>query len=318
MVIAEKKKQYFKRLEGFFDQFDRFFLVNADHVGSKQLQELRITLRKTSEIVMGKNTMMRKAIRGILKKHPELEPLIPKLIGNIGIVFTKGELKDVRDIMIHNKVPAAARAGTLAQCDVTIPAGPTGMEPTMTSFFQVLNIPTKINKGQIEILSDVPLLKEGEKVGSSEVALLQKMGITPFSYSLKVLAIMDKGSMYSPKVLDITAEHIKKHLITGLRNVAAISLATDYPTAASVPHSIANGFQNLMFAALGSGVTFKQVQKLKDILDNPEALAALAAAAAPAAAAAAPAGGKGAAPAPAKEEKKEEEEEEDTGFDLFG
>jgi large subunit ribosomal protein LP0 len=311
MVVASKKQDYFKRLERLFDEYDKFFLVNADHVGSKQLQELRITLRKTSEILMGKNTMMRKAIRGMLPKHPELDVLIPKLVGNVGLVFTKGDLKEIRDTMENKKVPAAAKAGTIAQCDVTIPAGPTGMEPTMTAFFQVLNIPTKINKGQIEILSDVHILKEGEKVGSSEVALLQKMGVTPFSYALKVLDIMETGYMFSPKVLDISSDDIKNHMIAGLNNIAAVSLAADYPTAASLPHSLANGFQNLMYVALGSGVSFKHVEKVKDILDNPEALAALAASAAPAAGAAA-------AGAPAAEEKKvEEEEEEETGFDLF-
>jgi len=49
---------------------------------------------------------------------------------------------------------------------------------------QALNIPTKINKGCVEIVSDVHLVKQSEKVGGSEATLLAKLGIKPFSYGL--------------------------------------------------------------------------------------------------------------------------------------
>jgi len=56
-------------------------------------------------------------------------------------------------------VSAPAKAGIIAPNDVLVPKGNTGMEPTQTSFLQALNIPSKINKGQVEILSDVNLIK---------------------------------------------------------------------------------------------------------------------------------------------------------------
>mmetsp|Transcript_7936 Transcript_7936/g.21028 ORF Transcript_7936/g.21028 Transcript_7936/m.21028 type:complete len:314 (+) Transcript_7936:165-1106(+) len=312
MAPRAKKELYFQRLQKYFDEYSSFLMVNADNVGSNQLQKLRIQMRNTSEIVMGKNTMMRTAIRQILDKHPELEKLLPELVGNVGLVFTKADLKEMRDVMHANKVPAAAKAGTIAQCDVTIPAGPTGMEPTLTSFFQVLNIQTKINKGSIEILSPVNLLKEGEKVGSSEVALMQKLGLMPFSYALKVVKIFQDGNLFDSKVLDISEDNIRAHMVAAISNIAAVSLAADIPTAASAPHSIANGFKNLMFVALGSDVTFKQVDDLKKLLDDPEALAALAANAP-----ATETTGNNDAPTAAAPEPEPEEEEEEAEFDLF-
>ena len=52
--------------------------------------------------------------------------------------------------------------------------------------WQALNIPTKINKGTVEITTDVHLIHTGTKVGSSEATLLAKLGIKPFSYGLIV------------------------------------------------------------------------------------------------------------------------------------
>lgn len=41
-----KKAAYFKRLQKAFDDYDKAFIVNADNVGSKQMQEIRIANRE--------------------------------------------------------------------------------------------------------------------------------------------------------------------------------------------------------------------------------------------------------------------------------
>lgn len=96
--------------------------------------------------------MMRKAIRGHLDKNGALEKLLPHIKGNIGFVFTKGDLKDVQEKISQERVAAPARAGALAPLDVVVPAQNTGLGPEKTSFFQALAIPTKIARGSIEIL----------------------------------------------------------------------------------------------------------------------------------------------------------------------
>lgn len=48
--------------------------------------------------------MIRKAIRGYLEKNPQLERLLPHIKGNIGFVFTKQDLKEVRDKIQANQV----------------------------------------------------------------------------------------------------------------------------------------------------------------------------------------------------------------------
>ena len=100
--------------------------------------------------------------------------------------------------------------------------------------------------------------------------------------------------------------------IQGVRNVASLSLRIGYPTLASAPHSVINGFKNLLAVAAATDIEFKEAKTVKEYLKDPSKFAAAAApVAAPAAAAAA---------APAKEQKKEESEEEeddDMGFGLF-
>lgn len=109
-----------------------------------------------------------------------------------------------------------------------------------TSFFQVLNFPIKINKGTVEIVTLVELIKKGDKVGSSEAALLSKLGIRPFSYGLIVQYAYDNGSVFRPEVLDLTDDDLVEKFVSGLSNVASLSMVLSYPMLAAAPHMIVN------------------------------------------------------------------------------
>merc|ERR1711894_248950 len=288
--------------------YPKCFMVNADNVGSKQMQQIRMSLRGHAVVLMGKNTMMRKAIRGHLAQNPKLEQILPHIVGNVGFVFTKEELVDIRALILENKVKAPARAGAIAPLDVTVPAQNTGLGPEKTSFFQALNIPTKITKGTIEIVADVKLIKEGDKVGMSDSTLPNMLKISPFTYGLIIKKVYDSGTVFDPAILDITDDDLKARFMLGVRNVAAISLKVGYPNIASVPHSIVNGLKNCMALAATTEITFKEAEMMKEYLADPSKFAAVAAA--PTAAAA--------------EEKKvekveepEESEDDDMGFGLF-
>lgn len=122
----------------------------------------------------------------------------------------------------------------------------------------------------------------------------------------------NQGALYDPKVLDIKDEDILTSVNAGIANVAAVALQTGLPTTASTPHVVINAFKNILSIALSTEFSFPLGDKMKEILENPEAFAV---------AVAAPAATTGDS-APAMEEKKVEEEEEeseddDMGFSLF-
>lgn len=80
MVREDKatwKSNYFTKLVQLLDEYPKCFMVEADNVGSKQMQQIRMSLRGHAVVLMGKNTMMRKAIRGHLGQNPKLEQLLP-------------------------------------------------------------------------------------------------------------------------------------------------------------------------------------------------------------------------------------------------
>ncbi|KAJ4523377.1 ribosomal protein P0 (A0) (L10E) [Exophiala dermatitidis] len=302
------KSVYFDKLKTLLDEYKSIFIVGVDNVSSQQMHEIRKALRGDAVVLMGKNTMVRRALKGFVADNPEYERLLPHVKGNVGFIFTNGDLKTIRDKILANRVAAPARAGAIAPGDVYVPAGNTGMEPGKTSFFQALGVPTKIARGTIEITTDLKLVEAGAKVGPSEATLLNMLNISPFTYGMKVVQVYEEGNTFSPDVLDVEESQLLKSLSAAIATITTISLAANYPTLPSVMHSLINGYKNLISVAIEIDYSWEAIDELKDRIANPEAYAA----AAPAAAAAT----ESAAPEAAKEEEKEEEKEEseDEGF----
>jgi len=322
----EKKELYFEKLKKLLQNYSKIVIVHADHVGSHHMQDIRKNLRAHGDnvVLMGKNTMIRKVVKGYLTQNPDLENLLPHVKGNIGFVFTSGDLASVQKEIELNRVSAPAKVGSISPTDVIIPKGPTGLDPQQTAFMQALNIATKINRGQVEIINDVHLLKPGDKVDSSKATLLTKLNIRPFSYGLTTLNIYDEGSVYHPSVLLTKPEDLINKFLQAIQLVAQLSLATGQPSAAAVPHYLANAYKDLIAISVETDYTFEGARKIKELLSDPEAFAR---AQAEAAASATSSGGGGAsttkeveaeAPAAAEPAPAEEEEEDADMTGLFG
>lgn len=303
-----RKNKYIAKLEQCLADYKSMLVINIDFVGSKQMAALRIGLRGRAVVLMGKNTIIRKIIREKAAADERLEAILPLIKGNVGFVFCNDDLAQIRKECISEKIPAAAKTGAIAPVDVVIPSGPTGLDPGQTTFFQALNIGTKITKGSIEILTQVTLCVKGTRVTSSAVALLNKMNIKPFEYGINCTHVYDNGSLYEAKILDLSKDDLVNAFFLGVNKIAAIGLEIGYPTLASLPHSFINAFRKLVAISLETDYMFEEAKIFKEMLDNPDAFKS-----------AAPAGGGAAAAAAAPEPEPEEEEEEeaDMGFSLF-
>jgi large subunit ribosomal protein LP0 len=314
-LSTERKKEYFERLTNLLGTYPKCFIVEVDNVGSKQLADTRKTLRGKAEVLMGKNTMMRKCMKEYIDNNPgsPVEKLIDCCRGNVGFVFTSGDLGEIREVLESNTRPAPAKVGAVAPVDVIVPKGGTGCDPGQTAFFQTLQIATKITRGQIEMVNDTHLITKGEKVTASQAALLQKLSIEPFSYGLVLKAVYDNGSLFDAKVLDITDDVLAAKFCDALNSLASLSLALGFPTQASVPHSVVNAFKAVLAVTIQlPSYTFDKADMYEEYLKDPSKFAGPATG-----------GGGGGGAAAAEEAKPEEPEEEEMemgggGGDLFG
>lgn len=77
------KAAYFEKLKGLLEEYKSIFIVTVDNVSSQQMHEIRHALRGQSVVLMGKNTMVRRAIKGFISEFPEYERLLAHVRGAI-------------------------------------------------------------------------------------------------------------------------------------------------------------------------------------------------------------------------------------------
>jgi large subunit ribosomal protein LP0 len=207
-------------------------------------------------------------------KDDNIDKILSQLKGNTNIIFTNGDLGQVKAVLDNEVRPSPAKPGMIAPDDVWIPAGSTGLDPKQTSFFQNLSIQTKIVKAQIEIVAAKQVVFIGDKVDGTQAALLDKLKIYPFSYKMHVSKVLQNGSIFDAKVLDLSTDAILAKFKKCCGVQASLSLGAGFPTSASAPHSLLNGFKNLVAASAASGYEFPQGKALLDAAKNAPAAGA--------------------------------------------
>jgi large subunit ribosomal protein LP0 len=276
-----KKRRIINTIYEAFTKYKQCLVVKLENVSSNQIQQARLSLRQAKKgfMVVGKNTVIKKAI-ALRSKEPtesdgdfdlrkplytevnNLDKVSGLLKGKIGLIFSDSPVFDLKPLIESNRKPAAAKVGMVAPLDVTIPPGPTGMDPSQIAFFHALNMSTKIQKGQIEISKEFKVCTAGKKVENSAAVLLQKLSIKPFAYGMQILWVWDNGTLLAPEIFNMNPTDILNKFKGVASKMAAVSLAIGQPNQLSLPHMVLNTFKNIASIALSTGLKFKQLDSL--------------------------------------------------------
>jgi large subunit ribosomal protein LP0 len=66
----------------------------------------------------------------------------------------------------------------------------------------------------------------------------------------------------------VSMDELIDRFLTGVKTVAALSLALNYPTIVSVTHSLVNTYKNLLAVALATNYTFEGAEKVVYFLQS--------------------------------------------------
>jgi len=87
----DRKEEYLSKVQDLVRTYKKVFVINIDNVSSDQMHQVRKSVRGQAVVLLGKNTLIRKAIRDIVSEVPEAETLLNQVYGNVGLVFTNGD-----------------------------------------------------------------------------------------------------------------------------------------------------------------------------------------------------------------------------------
>lgn len=273
MPKKECKVKTLDKVTRYLNEYKQVLICEIKDLPADMVHKARKLLRDIkSEMVCGKTTVMTYAIKQYLQNNTKLpahhtveglNQVVDSIAGmQIALIFTNSDTSKITEITNKFIVEKQAKAGAISPIEVTLPAGPTGMDASQIDYFQALKIPTKVVKNQLEIMSATKILVVGQKISMSEINLMKKFNIKPYKHSVQIHKIYLNGKIYGNEILKINDNYLRERVDKAITNVAALSLRLNIPTKASAVHTIAHCFRNLAGLGAATGSIFKQAEGL--------------------------------------------------------
>ncbi|WIA38467.1 hypothetical protein OEZ86_001790 [Tetradesmus obliquus] len=200
LTKAKKKDRTWKeglitQVRNAAEEFPSVCLFRYHNMRNELFKDLREQLKDSSRFVMGSNKVLQVA----LGKTPAdelrtgLSQISAKLAGHVGLLFTRMAKDEVVAALEEVHEEDFARAGSAAGQEFKLAAGPlsnaTGPLPhTLEPTLRKHGLPTKLNKGVVELLADHVVCRAGQTLDPNQAALLRVFGVKMATFRLTPLA----------------------------------------------------------------------------------------------------------------------------------
>jgi len=270
------------------DEYSVIGITDLNGISSSALQGIRASLRSgeiKATIKVAKNNLKTIALKKIAgsANRKDLQKLISHISGSCALIFSNTNPFKLQQFLNRNKVPAPAKAGQISPVDVYIPEGLTNLDPgPIISELGSIGLQTRIEKGKIRISKTAKVLSIGETVSESHASVLTRLGIQPFSVSLRLSQVLDSGSIIDGSILQVDEDKIISDLQQAYMN--ALALAMDplviYYTEETIPLLLNNAARQSIGLSLELNYPTKnnvdlllakskaQAEKLKDTISQ--------------------------------------------------
>ena len=236
MKAREFKRLEVERLAELLEKYRVIAVCDLMKVRTVQLQELKTKFRGQILFRVAKNNLMKLAVDRVAERKPGLEKLKEFLEGQNLFVFTDLSAFKLSMLFEQNKVMLPAKVGDIAQTDIVVKKGNTGLPPgPIISEFSDLGIPTKIESGNIMVTRDTVVVRAGEVVSEKAAGLLGKLGIKPIEAKLKIKAAYEDGFVYPGDLLTIDVEAFRRDLESAVSAAYNLAVNASYPTPEVMP-----------------------------------------------------------------------------------
>lgn len=228
-------------------------LADMQDLPAGQLLTIRKALRGKVDLYMTKRRLMKVAIEHAKKDIPGIDDLFANKCSMPALLFTSENPFSVYKTIKKSKSPAPAKAGQTAPFDITIPKGPTPFSPgPVISELSQLGIKAGVEGAKVAIKADTVVVKEGGVISAPLASMLLRLGITPMEIGLNVVALLEKGTVYGRKVLDIDEKQFMVDLAAAAAHGVNLSVNAGIPTHATREIMIQKAWREARSLALES------------------------------------------------------------------
>jgi len=256
----EWKKEIVERLKEYFRRYPVVAAAELSKARSAMLHEIRRRLRNQVEVTVIKKSLARKAAEELGEERPNLTRFIDSIKGGALLLFTRMDPFKLSLLVQRNKVRVEARGGDVAESDIVVPAGNTGIPPgPVISEFSALKIPTKIDSGTIWITMDTVAARKGEVISPKLASLLSRLGVKPVEAGLSLISAYSDGTVIAGEDLKLDLGEYRRRIIEAASNALNLAVNANIPTRESLPFIIARAYLEARLLAVEAEYPDKEI-----------------------------------------------------------
>ena len=263
--VAPWKKEMLQKLAELIEKYPVVAVADLQKVRSSQIQEIRKKLRGQAEVLVAKNTILKKAADALGEKKPSLSDFAGGLSGSSLLLFTGMNPYALILFLNKNKVRVPAKAGDIASGDIMVAAGNTGLQPgPVISEFGEVRVPTRIESGSIWVAKDTVVAEEGDSISPKLASLLSKLGMKPMEAGLSIVRAFDQGVVLKLEDLVFDLESYKSNLAEAWRGALGLAVETEYVVPETAETIIGVAFREALY--LANEVEFPTSENVGDLI----------------------------------------------------
>jgi large subunit ribosomal protein L10 len=234
----------YQQLQKLPKEFEVIALSKMTKVRATQLMTIRKKFRDEIKITVIKNKVAKKAFEKV-KEIKGIGNLSEQLEGQSALMFTNINPFKLNSILSQNKVVLQAKGGDIANKEIIIPAGNTGITPgPVLSEFKEANVATKIDQGSIWVSKDTTVARSGQIISQKLASLMSKLNIKPIEAGISVTFAISDGLIFNESDLGIDLKEYKNELIRSFQEAIALATASSYVTKDTIGPLITRAHQH--------------------------------------------------------------------------
>ncbi|MBI2667054.1 50S ribosomal protein L10 [Candidatus Woesearchaeota archaeon] len=249
-MVNAKKQQLVKSLAKEVQEYSVIGVVNLENLPAQQLQKMRGQLRKKGvQLRVARKRLLHRALDGAQKE--KINDLQKHMNGVPAFLLSNENPFTLYATLQKSKSEAAAKPGQIAPKDLMVKAGPTNFAPgPIISELAAVGIKTKVEQGKLSVISDTTLVKMGEVISQKVSETLKRLDIKPMEIGLNVVAVWEKGTIFTAAQLHIDEAEFARNITTAAQWAFNLEMETGYISEDTVVPLVQKAFREAKAVAV--------------------------------------------------------------------
>jgi len=261
--VAAWKKEIYGDLVQLLEKYSVVAVADLQKVRSSQIQEIRKKLRGKANLIVAKNSILRKASDSMASKRENVNKFSDGLTGSKVLIFTQMNPFELIMFLNKNKVRVPAKGGDIATSEIVVPAGNTGMQPgPVISEFNEAKVQTRIEGGSIFVAKDTVVASKGDVISTKTASLLSKLGMKPMEAGLSLSYAYDNGTVLGPNDLVFDLDQMKTDFASAARLAFGLAVDANIVLPETAPAIISKAYRQAVAISVESGFFTKDTGEM--------------------------------------------------------